>query len=365
LKIYSKGSAASELLDLLADINDSFVATEEASAKLTTCVQSAADFYQRGATSEKFTGILASKALPAFEEMKEQHQVELIQRLTEIAPHLNAADAKTLMPPLYALILTQIPLPPAAGEGQPEDPKINFSIVESALYIFHTLSAKAPGSLRGICGINVVTGQPSSMSTELAVDKKKDLDARLKHLEETTSKNYVQPMEVVRKSLSKPVSPEEIQKKNIIDVALKATQNVLLLARNLLHKNPTFGAITKNLVLSFTLVKTTKKRAQTHNSTNQIKQTKEMKATTTQPTKPTKPTKPTQPTTTTTTTTNTSTARPGFKGVYVPPNRQAATNKKKRAEAEAEAEPIEEKEQPELPLAIKKHKGRGSSKFQH
>jgi hypothetical protein len=73
--------------------------------------------------------------------MKEQHQVELIQRLTEIAPHLNATDAKTLMPPLYDLILSQIPLPLAAGEGQ-EDPKINFSIVESALYIFHTLAAK-------------------------------------------------------------------------------------------------------------------------------------------------------------------------------------------------------------------------------
>jgi hypothetical protein len=53
---------------------------------------------------------------------------------------------------------------------------------------------QAPGSLRGLCGINVVTGQPSSMSTELAVDKKKDLDARLKHLEDTTSKNYVQPV---------------------------------------------------------------------------------------------------------------------------------------------------------------------------
>jgi hypothetical protein len=73
--------------------------------------------------------------------------VELIQRLTEIAPHLNATDAKTLMPPLYDLILTQIPLPPAAGEGQPEDPKINFSIVESALYIFHMIAAKVLVSL--------------------------------------------------------------------------------------------------------------------------------------------------------------------------------------------------------------------------
>jgi len=101
-------------------------------------MQSAAEFYQRGATSEKFTAILATKVLPVFGELKEQHQVELIQRLTEIAPHLNADDAKTLVPPLYDLILTQIPLPPAAGEGQPEDPKINFSIVESALYIFST-----------------------------------------------------------------------------------------------------------------------------------------------------------------------------------------------------------------------------------
>eukprot|EP00026_Physarum_polycephalum_P006046 Phypoly_transcript_06086.p1 GENE.Phypoly_transcript_06086~~Phypoly_transcript_06086.p1 ORF type:complete len:589 (-),score=107.81 Phypoly_transcript_06086:81-1763(-) len=348
LKIYSKGPAASELLELLADINANFTASEEGLAKLTTCIQSAAEFYLRGATSEKFLGILATKALPVFATMKEQHQVELIQRLTEIAPHLNATDAKTLMPPLYDLILTQIPLPPTAGEAQ-EDPKINFSIVESALYIFHTLAAKAPGLLRGLCGINVVTGQPSSMSTELAVDKKKDLDARLKHLEETTSKNYIQPMEVVRKSLVKATTPEEIQKKNIIEIALKATHNVLLLAQNLSHKNPIFGAITKNLVLSFTIGKgkTSKKPTQTQSAP----EPKQIKTTKVAP-----PTKASS--TTTTSSTGGGTARPAFGSVYVPPNRaQQGNGTKKRPSIESvPAEPAEHQ---------KKHKGRGSSKFHH
>jgi hypothetical protein len=350
LKIYSKGSAASELLDLLADINANFSISEEALAKLTTCTQSAAEFYQRGASSEKFTEIIATKALPGYGEMKEQHQVEFIQRLTEIAPHLNATDAKILLPPLYDLILTQIPLPPAIGEGQLEDPKINFSIVESALYIFHTLAAKAPGSLRGICGINVMTGQPSSMSTELAVDKKKDLDKRLKHLEETTSKNYVQPMEVVRKNLLKATTPEDIQKKNIIDIALKATHNVLLLSQNLLHKNPTFGAITKNLVLSYTLNKNAKKPAHQPQQSAPSQGKATGTASRVQATKPT---------TTTTPTTGGPSARPAFGNVYVPPNRAGNQGPKKRSSADDTPAAA-----PEQAEQAKKHKGRGSSKFQ-
>jgi len=196
------------------------------------------------------------------------------------------------------------------------------------------------------------------MSTELAVDKKKDLDARLKHLNETTSKNYVQPMEKVRKELIKATSPEDVQKKGIIEIALKATHNVLLLAQNLSHKNPTFGAITKNLVLSFKLGKPAKKQPQIQHVAQQSKQTKD--------TKPAPSTKPTPTTTTAATTTTTGTARPAFNNVYVPPNRQQGQagqggqrgiQTKKRGSVDG----IEEvqSEQP------KKHKGRGSSKFQH
>lgn len=173
--------------------------------------------------------------------MIEQHQVELIQQLTEPAAHMKASDAAILLPAIYNLILAQLPLPPQPTPGQKlVEPKINFSITESALYIFHLLAARvyirtetttaergrggggrkgglharfttsasahflhlpcnppnvhlqSPGTLRGLCGINAsFTGQPSSMATELATEKKKSLDIRLKYLEDRTN-SYIQ-----------------------------------------------------------------------------------------------------------------------------------------------------------------------------
>lgn len=77
--------------------------------------------------------------LPKFANFKEQQQVELIHKLTDIVVHVNADEAKTLLPPVYSLLLEHIP---AAGSNADEEFKINFSIVESALYIFHILAAK-------------------------------------------------------------------------------------------------------------------------------------------------------------------------------------------------------------------------------
>ncbi len=129
--------------------------------------------------------------------MEELHQVELLQQLAESAAFMSADDAKVLLPPIYDLFFAQLPLP----SDTQENPKIHFSNTEASLIIFHLLAAKvwneqcfhratrgiltctqAPGSLRGICGINVITGQPSSMSTDVAVEKKIELDARLKIL---------------------------------------------------------------------------------------------------------------------------------------------------------------------------------------
>lgn len=95
-------------------------------------------FAQKGATSAKFTECLSLKVLPAFEQMTEQHQVELMQQLTETCAHMLASDAKVILPPIYTLLLSQIPTPTAGAE----EPKLNFSITESALYVFHLLAAK-------------------------------------------------------------------------------------------------------------------------------------------------------------------------------------------------------------------------------
>lgn len=360
LKIYTgQGQATNELLDLLADINADFNATEDSHiARLSTCLQSATEFLRRGASSAKFTECLGTKVLPAFEQMSEQHQVELIQHLTDTTAFMQPSDAKTLLPPLYTLVLSQLPLPAAAaaaGTEQPE-PKINFSIAESALFVFHVLAAKSPVTIRGLCGINVgFTGQPSSMSAELPADKKQDLDARLKYVVERTKK-YTQQMEAARKTLQKATSPEDLQKKNIIEIALKATQNVLQLAQNLLQKQPVFSGPISKITLSYKLGK--KQQAKSVPARSTTTKTVEKPA-------------PIKNTTTTTTTAATSNARPNFEKVYVPPSRQPGGGAKKRTAAAAAADGsttnndnADAGTQPQ-PESQKRFKGRGTSKFQN
>lgn len=92
--------------------------------------------------------MLAARVLPAFEQLKELQQVELIHKLTDVVGHMNADDAKVLLPPLYELLLAHIP---AANSAADQEHKINFSIVESALYIFHVLATKVIPPRRGLC----------------------------------------------------------------------------------------------------------------------------------------------------------------------------------------------------------------------
>jgi hypothetical protein len=87
----------------------------------------------------------------------------------------------------------------------------------------------------------------------LSSDRKKILDHKLRYLEERTKK-YIQMMELTYNSFasSSVLSPEGLQKKNIISVALKATNNVILLAQNLLRRHPDFDrAFINGITLSF------------------------------------------------------------------------------------------------------------------
>jgi len=317
----------------LADINADFTPTEDSHiAKLSSCMQSATEFLKRGASSNKFMEFLGTKVLPSFQQMTDGSQVDIIQQLSDMCSHLLASDAKALLTPVYELIVAQLPSPPAADST--EEPKLHFSIIESTLYVFHTLASKAPGSLRSVCGINVVTGQPSAMSTELAVDKKQDLDARLKYLEQRT-KEYVRQMEQARKGIT-----TQDNNKILLEVAIKATRNIILLAQNLLQRHPTFPGPANKLLLSF-------KSQQSNKSVMSPKSA---------PVAPSKintaPKIDTKPA-------GGKAARPTFEHVYVPPNRQQNQEGKKRA-AESDSQP---QPQPQAE-SQKRFKGRGSSKFQ-
>jgi len=93
-----------------------------------------------------------------------------------------------------------------------------------------------PGNLRAICGIQIVTGQPSDdENSEDTQEKFKELTARLKYLDEKT-KGYIEQMNEALKALDK----EEKQKKATVQIALKTTLNIRELVQALLLTKPIF-----------------------------------------------------------------------------------------------------------------------------
>eukprot|EP00026_Physarum_polycephalum_P004124 Phypoly_transcript_04141.p1 GENE.Phypoly_transcript_04141~~Phypoly_transcript_04141.p1 ORF type:complete len:651 (+),score=103.28 Phypoly_transcript_04141:233-1954(+) len=201
-----------------------------------------------------------NKALVSFHKLQEQLQLDLIQQLAEVSVHASPEDATAVLPSIHDVLIQHIPPPPSPPRSrlqEPTEPKLNFSIIEATLYIFHVLASKATESFKGM-------GE-SKVQDALFGNRKKALDSKLQYLEERTKK-YIQMMELTYNSFanSAVLSPEGLHKKNIISIALKSTNNVLLLAQNLLHKHPEFSsAFMNNITLSSKVQKdsTTNKQA--------------------------------------------------------------------------------------------------------
>jgi len=237
---HSEGST--ELLDVVVDqieSNPDFKPEEQHVSLLLTCLRLAQPYYQKGQSSVRMAQYLADKVFPVFTQLSEQQQSQLIKQTAELTPYASGDDAKVLLKPVYDLLLVHAPLTNEA--------KTHFTITEAVLLMFHHLAPKAAGQLRSLCGITIMTGQPSDLVGEPSVDRRKDLDARLKLLEEST-KAYVakvrHALDILQKEMASTkdaAKKEELNTKKVtLDVALKTTQNVQTLAQGLLKPTPTF-----------------------------------------------------------------------------------------------------------------------------
>lgn len=204
--------------------------------KLLACIHTAVSLYKPGSNNSVLFTILSTRVLPFFSEFSEFHRLPILKALAELAPFVNATDARAALPTIYSMLRDNLPTPSISSEpgnvAVGSMPEINFSYVECLMYSFLRLAFKVPGALNTICGIKIVTGQPQDRSEEDHSDKLKDLMDRLKTM--------TQQLDVYKKGLqplvSKPVSQltaEEKPKRAQAEIALQLTTNVIIMSQML------------------------------------------------------------------------------------------------------------------------------------
>eukprot|EP00112_Aurelia_sp_Birch-Aquarium-sp1_P025605 Seg859.11 transcript_id=Seg859.11/GoldUCD/mRNA.D3Y31 product="Apoptosis inhibitor 5" protein_id=Seg859.11/GoldUCD/D3Y31 len=205
--------------------------------RLITCTRQAVPFFKKGASSGKFYDYLIKNVLPVLSQVSQtgemgDFRLELLKILVEVSPHVAEEAAKESIDTIYKILLEYVPEAPTEDENkqvaeekeaEPEK-KLNFSYVECFLYTFHQLGKQ----------------NEEYLSSEDAAEKLKDFRARLQYFARQLQA-YIKQLRV---ALQGKTSAELDEAENKIKcVALKTTNNINILIRDLFHNPPSYKSV--------------------------------------------------------------------------------------------------------------------------
>jgi len=148
--------------------------------------------------------------------MKKKINLKLLKTTAELSEFITASDSRLSLQIIYPILLNYLPKKPKEGE---QNPIINFSFIECLLFIFYQMGKKAPGSLNGICGIKIITGQPQDQDLGDYKEKFEILNNLLLFLNEQTE-NYLKALSLIKEEIIVENSSLE-EKKKIEDKKIK------------------------------------------------------------------------------------------------------------------------------------------------
>ncbi|EFC37395.1 apoptosis inhibitory 5 family protein [Naegleria gruberi] len=159
-------------------------------------------------------------------------RVDTLKAITEIALFTSENHSRAILPLIYQTLKNEIPEKDAAN------PKLNLTNIECFLFIFHQLAFKAQGSLNEICGIKIITGQPTDNYGDFK-QLRQDMLQRLGNLEAAVSP-YVPRLEESIKVLKAEKKEENKEKVRMETQILNCAKNILELTRALKKNRPDF-----------------------------------------------------------------------------------------------------------------------------
>ncbi|KAG2373262.1 hypothetical protein C9374_012365 [Naegleria lovaniensis] len=159
-------------------------------------------------------------------------RVVTLRTIAEIAHCTSEYYSRTFIPTIYDALKSEIP------EKADASAVLNFTNIECYLLIFHRLAIKSPGSLNAVCGIKIVTGQPSDTFGDYK-HLRQEMIQKLHVLEQVCSP-YVGRLKSLIDQLKKEgkeKNAEEVRTKTQI---FKCIENIVTLTKALKKSRPEF-----------------------------------------------------------------------------------------------------------------------------
>lgn len=235
LKTMQTVSGRQQLVELVtdqADLEQTFnPADPDCVDKLLQCTRQAVTLFSKNVHSTKFVTCFCEHVLPILSSLTSpveglDIQLEVLKLLAEISPYFgNMEKLESNLMKLFDKLLEFMPLPPEEAENGEnaggEEPKLQFSYVECLLFSFHQLGRKMPDFL----------------TTKLHPDKLKDFKIRLQFFARGLQV-YIRQLRLALQGKSGDALKTEENKIKV--VALKITNNIHVLIKDLFHMPPSF-----------------------------------------------------------------------------------------------------------------------------
>uniref|UniRef100_A0A8C3B434 Apoptosis inhibitor 5 n=1 Tax=Cairina moschata TaxID=8855 RepID=A0A8C3B434_CAIMO len=235
LKSLQTVSGRQQLVELVAeqaDLEQTFNPTDpDCVDRLLQCTRQAVPLFSKNVHSTKFVTYFCEHVLPNLGSLTTpvegvDIQLEVLKLLAEMSSFCGDMEKlESNLKKLFDKLLEYMPLPPEEAENgenaSSEEPKLQFSYVECLLYSFHQLGRKLPDFL----------------TAKLNAEKLKDFKIRLQYFARGLQV-YIRQLRLALQGKTGEALKTEENKIKV--VALKITNNINVLIKDLFHIPPSY-----------------------------------------------------------------------------------------------------------------------------
>uniref|UniRef100_A0A4W3JF64 Apoptosis inhibitor 5 n=1 Tax=Callorhinchus milii TaxID=7868 RepID=A0A4W3JF64_CALMI len=235
LKNLQTVSGRQQLVELVAeqaDLEQVFNSSDPDSVdRLLQCTRQAVPLFSKNVHSTKFVTYFCEQVLPNLSSLTSpveglDIQLEVLKLLAEMTPFCGDMEKlESNLKQLFEKLLEYMPLPPEEAENGEnagnEEPKLQFSYVECLLFGFHQLGKKLPDFL----------------TAKLNADRLKDFKIRLQYFARGLQV-YIRQLRLALQGKTGEALKTEENKIKV--VALKITNNINVLIKDLFHNPPSY-----------------------------------------------------------------------------------------------------------------------------
>uniref|UniRef100_A0A8C1EHU0 Apoptosis inhibitor 5 n=1 Tax=Cyprinus carpio carpio TaxID=630221 RepID=A0A8C1EHU0_CYPCA len=198
--------------------------------RLLQCTRQALPLFSKNVHSTRFVTYFCEFVLPSLSLLTSpvaelDIQLEVLKLLAEMSPYCGDMDKLEVnLNMLFEKLLEFMPLPPEEENGENaanEEPKLQFSYVECLLFSFHQLGKKLPDFL----------------IDKISAEKLKDFKIRLQYFARGLQV-YIRQLRVALQGKTGDALKTEENKIKV--VALKITNNINVLIKDLFHNPPSY-----------------------------------------------------------------------------------------------------------------------------